>query len=187
MLGCFRIGPGEQDHLVGKAPQRRPDLVPIDDPLVAIADGTRLQRGQITARRRLTETLTPDFVGTQNFRDITFFLRLGTIGQNHRPGPGQTDQIDQKGNSGASHLLAHDALVARRSSTAAIGSGPLDPDKTGIIDPGLPISQIRKLLVAIHKEHSLRQGKGRCRRPVILHPGTHLLPIFAQICRVFRC
>ena len=50
MLGHLGVGAGGQPDVVGVAGQRGVDLLPVDDVLVAVADGPGLQRGQVGAR-----------------------------------------------------------------------------------------------------------------------------------------
>ena len=51
VLGRVGIGAGDEDAEAGELGQRRPDLLAVDHPLVAVAHGPRAQVGQVATRR----------------------------------------------------------------------------------------------------------------------------------------
>ena len=60
------IGAGEQEAVVGVVAAGRPDLLPVDDPLVAVEHGRRLQAGQVGARVGLAEALAPAHLAAED-------------------------------------------------------------------------------------------------------------------------
>ena len=63
VLRRLGIGAHEAEHPVGVLRARRPDLLPVDDELVAVELGARPERRQVGARARLGVALTPDLLG----------------------------------------------------------------------------------------------------------------------------
>ena len=59
MLRGVGIGAGEQEDVVGVLRLGGPDLLPVDDPLVAVELGPGLERGEVAAGIRLGEPLAP--------------------------------------------------------------------------------------------------------------------------------
>ena len=59
VLGHIGVGPGDEHAHVGDLAAGGPHLLSGDDPLVAVADGPRLQASQVGARTRLAEELAP--------------------------------------------------------------------------------------------------------------------------------
>jgi hypothetical protein len=56
----LRVGAGDQDAERGELRERRPDLLAVDDPLVAVALGPGAEVRQVAARARLAEQLAPE-------------------------------------------------------------------------------------------------------------------------------
>ena len=66
VLGLVRVGAGHEDRPAGHVGHRRPDLLPVDDPLVAVPPSPGGEPGQVGARARLAEQLAPHlFPGPQ--------------------------------------------------------------------------------------------------------------------------
>src|SRR6202050_3663656 len=59
-----------------------PDLLAVDDVVIAVQPRFHLQTGEIGTRVRLGEALAPDFFSAQNFGNKAFFLRFSSIGDN---------------------------------------------------------------------------------------------------------
>ena len=59
VLGRVGIGAGQQEDVVGELGLGGPHLLAVDDPLVAVELGPRLQRGQVAAGVGFGEPLAP--------------------------------------------------------------------------------------------------------------------------------
>ena len=59
VLRCIPVGTGDEDRHVGMVGRRVPHLLAVDDPLIAVAYGGRLQARQIRAGAGLAEQLAP--------------------------------------------------------------------------------------------------------------------------------
>ena len=64
MLGNVDVGPGHEQAPVGIGGPGVPHLLPVDHPLVAIANGTGLDTGQIRSCSWLAEELAPVLLAT---------------------------------------------------------------------------------------------------------------------------
>ena len=69
--------------------ERRPDLLPVDDEFVTVADSCGAQARQVRTRIRFRIALAPDVLAGQYLRQIVRLLLLGAVGQEQRP-----DQAD---------------------------------------------------------------------------------------------
>ena len=80
VLGPVRVGAGEQDAVVGDVRERRPDLLAVDHPVVAVADGAWCAApARSRARRRLAEQLAPDVVGAQQPGEVALLLVVAAV------------------------------------------------------------------------------------------------------------
>src|SRR5437773_1526811 len=59
--------------------------------VVAVADGARLQAGQVAARTGFTEELTPDVLAGDDLREQVVFLFLRAVDHDRRAGPAVAD------------------------------------------------------------------------------------------------
>ena len=69
MLRRVRVGAGDQHAVVRDLRARRPDLLPVDDELVAVALGACLQARQVGARAGLAEQLAPGMIADEDGAD----------------------------------------------------------------------------------------------------------------------
>ena len=69
-FGLIGVGAGEQDAPVAEVGAGRPHLLPVDDPLVAVAHGTGRQPREVGAGAGLAEQLAPDLVAAQHRRQV---------------------------------------------------------------------------------------------------------------------
>ena len=77
VLGDVGVGAGDGDAPGGEVRARRPDLLPVDHPLVAVADRPRREPGEVGAGARLGEELAAELVGAQERPHEAVLLLLG--------------------------------------------------------------------------------------------------------------
>ena len=116
MLGHVGIGAGEQHAEIGPVAARRPHLLPVDDPLVAVLLGLAVQAGEVGARARLGEELAP---GTLTGDDVAEVLALLFVGAVH--GDGRTRE--------------QRAEASRRGERTEVGDGLLHAQPLGAREP----------------------------------------------------
>ena len=94
MLWLARIGPSDKQAPVGDVSKRRPYLLPVDQPLVAVANGTRGERGDVGPGPRLAEELTPDVLAGEDAPQQPVLHVRCPEGQQHRRGHADADRIE---------------------------------------------------------------------------------------------
>ena len=113
MLRRVGVGSRQQDPELRVVCERRPDLLPVDDELVAVADGLCPNAGQIASRTRFAEQLAPDLLAREHRRDEPPLLLLGAVHDEDRaavPGP---DGVDGLLDLGPLQLVLDDELRER--------------------------------------------------------------------------
>jgi hypothetical protein len=74
VLGHIGVGASQQDAVVGVLAERGPDLLAVDDPLVAVALGAGAQRREVAAGTGFAEQLAPQMVAAQHRAEETLLL-----------------------------------------------------------------------------------------------------------------
>ena len=78
MLRSVRVGPCEQEDVVRELRLGRPDLLAVDDPLVAVELCAGLERGEVASGIGLGESLAPCDRPVEDPRDERLLLLLGS-------------------------------------------------------------------------------------------------------------
>ena len=137
VLGRVRVGAGEQDHPLGHMRQRGPDLLAVEDVVVTVAHGFRLERGQIRTGLRLAVALAPNVFAGEHAGQVFLLLLVCAVDDDRRARhPQPDDQVQRTRRSMERHLLVEDELLHHRHVRTAILLRP------GGGDPAL----VRKLL-----------------------------------------
>ena len=74
MLRCFRVGAREQHRGICQMATRRPDLLPVDDPLLAVQLGPSGEPSEIRSGTGFAEQLTPTFLAGHRRTDVLLDL-----------------------------------------------------------------------------------------------------------------
>src|SRR5437763_7841073 len=123
------LGPGVGAHQaedpVGVVRVRGPDLLAVDDEIVAVAFGARLQRSEIGARVRFGITLAPANEAGGDLRQVLFLLRLGAVFQKRRSEHGDAEGNERRPRADRRHLLPDDLGFLAIEAAAAIFPGPM--------------------------------------------------------------
>ena len=90
---------GQENHPFGEVPERGPNLVAIDDPLVAAARCEGLLVGHVGPSAGFTETLAPDLLRREGAGNEFPLLFFGAMFQNGRHHHGETDDVDHEGSA----------------------------------------------------------------------------------------
>src|SRR5580658_8527711 len=124
-----------------------PDLLAVDDEIVAVLDRAGLQRSDVGTGVGLGVALAPDLVGRENLRHVALFLLLGAPLDERWPDQHRAELVDQRGRVCAAHLLAIDELLGERGAAAAVLFGPADADPSAAVhlfvprDAALPVAR----------------------------------------------
>ena len=131
MLRHGWVGAGQKDAPLGPIGPRRPDLLSVDDVLVAVALGCGAKRCQVGAGVRLAEQLGPHLGAVQDARKPAPVLGLGASGQDRRAGPAHADRAVRDRHVGRRQLLGDDQLQVR------VGTEPPRPRPVRSDQPGV--------------------------------------------------
>ena len=93
MLGGVGVGAGDEHAPLRELGEGRPDLLPGDDPFVAVLDRAGLQRGEVGARLRLGEALAPDLLGGEDRLQVALLLLVGAVGDDDRAAHRQAEHV----------------------------------------------------------------------------------------------
>ncbi len=92
---------------------RRPDLLAVDHPLVAVELRPRRQRGEVGAGAGLAEELAPDLLAREQCQKVAGLLLGRARVEQGRSGPADPDRVVGAGDLGADQLLVDDELHTR--------------------------------------------------------------------------
>ena len=109
--------------------QRGPHLLPVDDPLVAVADGPGREPGEVGAGARLGEQLAPDLLAGEERPQVALLAARRCRGDDRRRDHAEADEVERevRRRAGGIEALDHDPLlrrIGRETSGALRGSGP---------------------------------------------------------------
>ena len=131
MLGHVGVGSGDDDSVGAQVGQGGPDLLAVEDPLVAVALGPGLQAGHVGAGTWLGEHLAPHVLAGDVAGQVGRLLAMGAVlGQHGQAHPVGDEQV--VGHVGvAAALLAPSPVVGLGQSGAAVLRGVREPREAG--------------------------------------------------------
>ncbi len=121
-----RVGPAHDEAPVRLVGEGCPDLLPRHDPLVAVADGSRLDVGQVASRVGLGVALAPQLGALPNGRQEAGLLRGRAVVDQGRAEEPFTHDVDAAGRGGAGVLLVEDDLLGHAGPPAAVLDRPAE-------------------------------------------------------------
>src|ERR1700722_4058828 len=164
-----------------------PDLLPIDDKVVAIEDRARLDGGEIGTRARLGHSLAPDFLARNNRFEVALFLLLGTPLHERGSAHDDAEDVDAEGHADASELLLKDNLLDESGFLAAVFFGPSQAHPAALIETLVPL--LKTLPLAIVAAHTVGVGRLGFGGLIGFQPATNLRTIgflFGRILKIHR-
>ena len=138
MLLRRAVGAHQAEDPVGVIRIGRPDLLAVDDEVVAVAFGAGLQRGQIRSGVRLGIALAPADEPGRDLRQMLFLLRIGAVFQKRRPEHGNAERGQRLPRADRRHFLAHDLGLFAIEAAAAIFRRPMRHGPTLVAHPFEP-------------------------------------------------
>ncbi|MEZ4480508.1 MAG: hypothetical protein R3B97_05040 [Dehalococcoidia bacterium] len=124
VLGRIGVRTGDEDAHIGAVCAGRPDLLAVDDVVVAIADCAGLERGEIGSGAGLTEELTPGIFAAEDAMEVAVFLLLRAVDHDRWAGPSVADPAGA-GRTTPGELLVEDELLLHAEAAAAVFLGPV--------------------------------------------------------------
>ena len=158
MLRHVPVRPREAQAPVRPPRAGRPDLRPVEHPLVAVAHGSGLGAGDIGSTRRFGQELHPDLLAAEDGRKVPALLLLGSEVED------QSGARLQRGNLEASRvlvqpdLLVERVLVSRRQALASVLFRKADPREPGVEQPALQLPMmcdLRELFVVVSPDWAI--------------------------------
>ena len=128
-----RVGAHVELAPVGTVPERRPDLLAVDDEVVTVTHRPGAQRGEIGSRFGLRHPLAPDVVGAHHAGEQRFLLVFGAVLHDRGGDVVQPNDVERHRSPSARGFLGIDKLLENRRSAAAVFAGPGDggPSRVG--------------------------------------------------------
>ncbi len=104
------VRPGQEQHLVGNVAVRRPDLLSVDDVVVAVADRLGLHAREVRAGSGLAEALAVPGVAGRHPRQIAPLLLVVGVDKHRRPGDTDREEPPTGGCAVIGELFVQDHL-----------------------------------------------------------------------------
>ena len=154
VLGQIGIGAGDEHAHVGDLTTGGPDLLAVDDPLVAVAVGPALQPGEVGTGPGFGEQLTPAGLAVEDGRHVALDLFGRAV----------------RGDGGRSE---HHAQTAGRTQGVALGDGTQDRlREIATPAPAAGLLGKHRMAVALVGEELPPLGDGEVGIPVGVDPGA---------------
>ena len=188
-LGACVVGAHQDEHPVGKLRAARPDLLAVDEKVIALVLGPGAQARQVAASPRLAVALAPRHFGAGNARQMGLFLFFGTELEKRRSEHADAETGQRGSCPDSLHFLNQDEVFVPFQSAAAVflwpgGGGPAFLDHAVEPDPGIGVGDFD--LAASYRNRPWPPGAGRT---VGCKPGPGIRPEFRQVHQWFlpRC
>src|SRR5256884_13247 len=138
VLGRLRVGAREQDPPVGDRPARGPDLLAVDEEVVALVLGARLEAREVRAGVGLRVELAPDLLGREHPLQVALLLPVGPVDDDRRADEADPEPVDRRRRADPRHLVLDDRLLHRRGGPAAVLRRPQHPHLARPLEPPVP-------------------------------------------------
>ena len=139
-------------HL-NQAARRGPDLLSVDDILVAVADGLALEGREIAADRGLGVSGAPLVAAIQDFRQELGLLLLGAVLDDGGADPLEAHHAEaERRSAGLRHLLLEDDLLHDAAATAAVLVRPAEADPALLADGLEPVTEEAGVFAGVLRE-----------------------------------
>src|SRR6202158_5244739 len=140
VLGHIGIGPRDQEAVVRVVRARSPDLLAVDDPVVAFLLRACAQARDIRSAGWFREQLAPDLFAGGEFWQIVAFVLLAAIGHHGRPAHALANLERLRQSAVYTFFLLPDHTLNRRGAAPAIFPLPVHTGPAGfglLLLPGL--------------------------------------------------
>ncbi len=107
------VGARDEDAELRHLGARRPDLLAVDDELVAVTHCPGRERGEIAAGSGLAEQLAPDLLAREQREEVPILLLVAARVQDRRAGPSDPDLVLRPRHLRSAHLVVDHELEDR--------------------------------------------------------------------------
>src|SRR5947208_1048304 len=150
VLGRLRVGAREQDPPVGDRPARGPDLLAVDEEVVALVLGARLEAREVRAGVGLRVELAPDLLGREHLLQVALLLPVGPVDDDRRADEADPEPVDRRRRADPRHLVLDDRLLHRRGGPAAVLRRPQHSHVARLVEPPVPrLARVEGLQVVL--------------------------------------
>ena len=180
---AFRRRAADAVAVVGDGGEARPDLLPVDHPLVALPHGAGAQRRQVGAGLGLAHPDAPRRLAREDLRQELGLLVGAAVGDQRRAHlPVGEPRRGDRG-AGLDHLLADDQAVDRRLAAATELGRPGQPDPAvlgehlgevlgvavdpRVVEPAVPGDAVGGHLAGLLAKCVLLSGPGEVHGPTV--------------------
>ncbi len=176
------VGAHEEEAPLGDVGRGDPDLLAVEDVVVAVPHGEGAQVGEVAAGLGLGEALAPVVVGVEDVGHPALLLLLGAPADDHGPDLPEPVGVVDAGRAGPGHLLGVDDVLGHGGVAAAPLGGPVDGRPPPLVEGALPRP------AALHRPHDPARLRGASAlavgvgplgqelRQVVVEPRPELVP-----------
>ncbi len=169
------IGAHEAEAPVGEAAARGPDLLAVDQIVVALVLGLGLQAGEVRTRARLGIALAPAHLAARDPGQVQLLLFLVAVFEQRRAEQRRAHAGHRVEGAAVGVGLQHDPRLRRRQPAAAVVLRPAGRAPALVAHALLPERPIRAVRIARHVLIVFFQLRLQRFREVRLDPGLRLL------------
>ena len=131
-LGPTGVGARQTGGIVAVLSTRRPDLLSVKYPRVAIAHGSRLHASEVRSGPWLAEEFAPDMIAAEEGWDEREFLLLVAVREDRRTAHAETDLEGAGRKLKGTGLAVENSLKTCGKPASAIAPGPGDAGEPGL-------------------------------------------------------
>ena len=134
MLRRVGVGAGDEHAEVGDVGEGVPDLLTVDDPLVAVADRLRGEAGEVGTGARLGEQLAPDLLAGEHRTQEAFADLVAAVGGDGRPGEGHEERRRiRRLRAGGTEPTLDELVQVGPHAEPAEALGEVHPGQAGVV------------------------------------------------------
>src|SRR5690606_7795094 len=119
-----------------------PEVLAVDDEVVAVDLGAALQAGEVGAGVRFGVELAPKFLAREDILQIALLLLLGAVVDQRRADDADAESVDAGRGVDARHLLGHNGLLHGSRVAAAVLLRPAHTDEAGVVELAVPLAAL---------------------------------------------
>ena len=142
MLGLVGIGAGDEQAPPRHVGERRPHLLAVHHPLLAVAHGTSRQRRDVRAGAWLAEQLTPDLLVLGHGFEKALLLLVGAPMHDRGPAHADADDVERARHLVAVELVVDDLGLVAGEAEEAIFGRPGGRGPSGRTQPSAPVGVV---------------------------------------------
>src|SRR6266540_1769838 len=171
--GRLGIGAHDCEAPVGPVGERRPDLLPVDHPLVTVEHGAGLDVREVGTGVRLRVALAPQLLGGLDLGQEALLLLIGPVRDQRRREQPLTEEADAGRRVRLGVLLVEDDLLGEARGTPAVLLRPPETDPAVAAEHALPLDA--HVPVALVGRSAAAPDLREVAHEVVGEPGAHLV------------